>query len=311
MAESASPVTDTPVKARGSLAIGVRRLRRDRAFLTAATVVVVIVVLALAAPLIAALTGHGPNEQFNETGLSEDGIPVGPNAEFWLGTDQLGRDVLVRAVYGSRVSLVVGVVASGAAVFIGVLVGTVAGYFRGVADALLSRLIDVVMSLPFLLFAIALVSVVGPSATVSVGVIALFSWGAIARVVRGQVLSIREREYIEAARSLGASRIRIIVRDVLPNLVVPIVIYSTLMIPQAIVFESTLSFLGVGVVPPTPTWGGMLAEASNNSMYLVAWWLVVIPGLALLITTVAFNIVGDSLRDVLDPRSGRAIGGRT
>nr|WP_272919201.1 ABC transporter permease [Streptomyces sp. SID8352] len=189
------------------------------------------------------------------------------------------------------------------------MVGTVAGYFRGAADAVLSRVIDVVMSLPFLLFAIALVSVVGPSVQISVAVIAFFSWGAIARVVRGQVLSIREREYIEAARSLGQSRMRIVLRDVLPNLTAPIVIYSTLMIPQAIVFESTLSFLGVGVVPPTPTWGGMLAEASGNSMYLVAWWLVLVPGLSLLATTVAFNVLGDCLRDVLDPRSRRTTKG--
>ncbi|MYU22677.1 ABC transporter permease [Streptomyces sp. SID8352] len=309
MTELAAPRTGAPVKPQGSLALAWRQLRRSRAFLVSGGFVVLIVLLAVAAPLVAWLTGHGPNEQFNETGLSEAGIPVGPGAEFWLGTDQLGRDVLVRAVYGSRVSLLVGVAASAVAVTIGVLVGTVAGYFRGAADAVLSRVIDVVMSLPFLLFAIALVSVVGPSVQISVAVIAFFSWGAIARVVRGQVLSIREREYIEAARSLGQSRMRIVLRDVLPNLTAPIVIYSTLMIPQAIVFESTLSFLGVGVVPPTPTWGGMLAEASGNSMYLVAWWLVLVPGLSLLATTVAFNVLGDCLRDVLDPRSRRTTKG--
>jgi peptide/nickel transport system permease protein len=162
---------------------------------------------------------------------------------------------------------------------------------------------DVVLSFPFLLFAIALVSVAGPSITVSVLVIAFFSWAAVGRIVRGQTLSIREREYVEAARSLGAGDLRIMVVDVLPNLVAPVIVYATLLIPTAIVFEATLSFLGMGVVPPTPTWGNMLSDSLQY--YQVAWWFVLFPGLALLITTLAFNLLGDGVRDALDPSTER------
>jgi peptide/nickel transport system permease protein len=291
--------------ARGPMALALARLRRDRVGLVAVMVIVGVILVAIGAPLIAAVTGHDPNTQYRDIGLTPDGLPIGPNGTFWLGTDEFGRDVLVRLAYGARISLVVGVVASLAAVAIGVAVGSIAGFFRGPTDTVLNWLIDLILSVPFLLFAISLVSLVGPSLRVSVIVIACFSWGPIARVVRSQVLSIREREYIEAARSIGATRRRILFRDVLPNLVAPIVVYTTLLIPSAIVFEATLSFLGLGVVPPTATWGNMLAEASNNSLYTVAWWMVVFPSAALLITTLAFNLFGDSVRDALDPRASR------
>jgi peptide/nickel transport system permease protein len=164
---------------------------------------------------------------------------------------------------------------------------------------------DVVLSFPFLLFAIALVSIVGPSLTVSIFVIAFFSFAAVGRIVRGQTLSIREREYIQAARSLGANDLRIMFVDVLPNLVAPVIVYATLLVPTAIVFEATLSFLGLGVVPPTPTWGGMLSDSLQ--FYQVAWWYVLFPGLALLITTLAFNLLGDGVRDALDPGAERVL----
>lgn len=290
---------------RGSASLTARRLIRDPASMVAVAGILLIVVLAIAAPLIAQLTGHGPNEQFRDIGLTPEGLPVPPGETFLFGTDQLGRDVLVRLAYGARVSLVVGVVASLVAALIGVLVGITAGFFGGKVDTVLSRVMDLVMSIPFLLAAIALVSVVGPSLALSTGVIVFFTWTPLARVIRGQTLALRQREFVEAARSLGAGQFSIIVRDILPNLMVPILIYTTLMVPGAIVFEATLSFLGMGVVPPTASWGGMLAEAANNSIYLVAPWLVLIPGTALLIATLAFNTLGDGLRDALDPRASR------
>ncbi|MGO4102942.1 ABC transporter permease [Leifsonia sp. YAF41] len=301
-AANLAPVT---VVQRGSLALTFRRLRRDPGSVIAFIFIVILVLFAVGAPVIAALTGHGPNEQFRETGLTPAGIPVGPGDEFLFGTDQLGRDVLVRLAYGARISLVVGVVASIAAATIGVVVGLLAGYFGNRTDTVLSRIMDLVMSVPFLLAAIALVSVLGPSLALSISVIVFFTWTPIARVIRGQVLALKQREFVEAARSLGAGHVSIMFRDILPNLMVPIIIYSTLMIPSAIVFEATLSFLGMGVVPPTASWGGMLSEAAGNSIYLAAPWLVIIPGLALLFTTLAFNILGDGLRDALDPRAAR------
>jgi ABC-type dipeptide/oligopeptide/nickel transport system permease subunit len=293
------------VKQRGSAELTMRRLMRDKATLIAMVFIVALVAFALSAPLIAHLTGHGRDQQFRTTGLDASGIPRGPGGTFLLGTDNLGRDVLVRLAYGAQISLMVGVVASLAAAFIGVTVGTLAGYFGGWVDTLLSRVMDLVMSVPFLLCALALVSVLGPSLTLSICVIVFFSWTHIGRVVRGQVISLRKRDFVEAARSLGSGAFAIIGRDILPNLTIPIVIYTTMMIPSAIVFEATLSFLGLGIVPPAPSWGGMLSDASDGSLYLIAWWMVVVPGMSLLLTTLAFNIVGDGLRDALDPRAKR------
>lgn len=289
--------------ARGAWSLALRRMRSDAVTVVSALVIVLFVLVALLAPLVATLTGHDPSTQYRDTGLTASGLPVGPGSEFWLGTDKLGRDVLVRLAYGSRISLLVGVLATLCAVCIGVFVGLLSGFFRGKVDVGLTWLIDLFLSIPFLLFAISLVSLVGPSLRISVLVIALFTWGPIARIIRGQVLSLREREFIEASRSLGAGNRRIIIKDLLPNLVAPIIVYSTLLIPSAIVFEATLSFLGLGVVPPTATWGNMLADASNGSLYTVAWWMVVFPSLAVLMLTLAFNLFGDGLRDALDPNS--------
>lgn len=298
---AAAARASTEVQARGSGRLTLTRLLRDPASIASLIAILLIIAFALSAPLIAAWTGHGPTEQFRETGLTPEGIPVGPNSEFLLGTDQLGRDVLVRLAYGAQVSLLVGVLASIVASVIGIAIGTISGFSGGVVDTVLSRTMDLVMSVPFLLCAIALVSVLGPSLSLSIAVIVFFSWTGLARVIRGQVLALRHREFVEAARSLGASRTSIMFRDILPNLVVPIIVYTTLMIPAAIVFEATLSFLGLGIVPPTPSWGNMLADAANGSLYLVAWWMVVVPGGALLALTLAFNLLGDGLRDALDP----------
>jgi len=279
------------------------RLRRDRVAIGSVIVILVIVVVALCAPLIAKLIGHPFDAQYRETGLTPEGLPVGPNSTFWFGTDDLGRDVLVRVAYGARISLLVGVVASTSAVFVGVVVGLTAGYFGGAVDTFLSRFMDVVLSFPFLLSAIALVSLVGRSLWISILVIAFFTWASVGRVVRGQTLSHKEKEYVEASRSLGASDLRIMFVDILPNLAAPVIVYLTLLIPAAIAFEATLSFLGLGVVPPTATWGNMLFESLGY--YRVAWWFVLFPGAALLITTLSFNLLGDSVRDALDPRGER------
>lgn len=290
------------VSARSPFQLVWARLKRDRTAMVSVIVIVLVTLVAIAAPLLAMLVGHGPDEQFRKEGLTPYGTPVGPSAEFLLGTDHLGRDLFVRLVYGARVSLVVAFAATFGAMGIGTLVGLIAGFMRGKVDAILTWLMDTTLSLPGLLFAISLVSLVGPSFGVTVTVIVLFSWAPVARVVRGQTLSIREREFVEAARSLGASNWRIMRVDVLPNLIVPILVYGTLLIPHAIVFEATLSFLGLGVLPPTPTWGNMLANASLGSNYTIAWWMLVFPSVALLSVTLAFNLLGDAIRDALDPR---------
>lgn len=288
------------VAARTPWQLARERLLSDRVAMISLGAILFMVLLAIFAPVVANLTGHAVNEQYRDIALSDVGLPVGPSSEFWLGADQLGRDLLVRLAYGARISLIVGAAATIAAIGIGTAVGLSAGFLGGRADRVLSWIMDTTLSLPFLLFAISLVSLVGPGLGVTVLVIVLFSWAPIARVVRGQTFGLREREFVEAARSLGAKPRRIMAVDVLPNLVVPIVVYGTLLVPQAIVFEATLSFLGLGVLPPTPTWGNMLAEGSE--LYRVAWWMVLFPGLALLTLTLSFNLFGDSLRDALDPR---------
>jgi peptide/nickel transport system permease protein len=294
---------ETRIQGRSPVRLAWERLRRDRAAMISFVVIVLIALVAIGAPLLAALVGHGPNDQYRDIGLTPQGLPKPPSATFLLGTDDLGRDLLVRIAYGSRVSLLVGVVSTLIAVAFGVVVGVIAGYLGGRIDTVIALIIDVVLSIPFLLAGIAIVSLVGPSLTVTIVVIAFFSWSSIARIVRGQVLSIREREYVEAARSVGASDRRIMFVDVLPNVLAPVIVYTTLLIPLAIVSEATLSFLGLGVPAPTATWGGMLD--GSLKYYRVAWWYLLFPGLALLITTLAFNIFGDGVRDAFDPRTDR------
>jgi peptide/nickel transport system permease protein len=217
-----------------------RRLRRDKAAVASAAVILIMAALALAAPAFAALTGHGPVQQFPGTGLSTTGAPAGPGARFWLGADELGRDLLVRLLYGARISLFVGVVTTVIGTVFGVSAGLAAGYFGGWIDTALSRLVDAVLAFPYLVLALALAAVLGPSLPVVVGVISFFAWSGIARVVRGQAISLRERDYIEAARSLGAGPMRIMFTEILPNLAGPVLVLATLSIPSAIIFEATL-----------------------------------------------------------------------
>jgi ABC-type dipeptide/oligopeptide/nickel transport system permease subunit len=290
------------IQGRSPWRLAYERLRRDRAAIISLVVIILVVLMAVFAPLFRHLTGHPVNQQYFDIGLTPDGLPRAPNGTFWLGTDDLGRDVLVRIAYGARISLLVGVVATFLTVTIGTIVGLAAGYFGKIVDTVLARLIDVMLSIPFLLFAISLASVYHAGLKIVIIVLAIFSWSSVARIVRGQVLSIREREYVEAARSIGAGPWRIMAIDILPNVIAPIIVYTTLLIPVTIVAEATLSFLGIGVLPPTADWGNMLAEAQNNYH---AWWFILFPSVALLITTLAFNIFGDGVRDAFDPRSDR------
>ena len=294
------------IKGRSTWQLAWARFRRDRAAMIALAFIVFMVLCAIFAPVFASLTGHGVNHQYRQTGLSSFGLPVGPNGTFVLGTDDQGRDILVRIAYGARISLFVGVVVTLITVAVGALLGLAAGFLGGLTDTVIARLIDVVLSLPYLMFAISLVSIGflgGPGMPIIIFVIAVFSWAAVARVVRGQVLSIREKEYIEAARSLGASSWRIMFVDILPNVVAQLIVYATLLIPVVIVFEAALSFLGLGIPPPTADWGQMIAE--SEGVYQQAWWFLVFPSLALVATTLAFNIFGDGVRDALDPRLDR------
>ena len=298
-----------PVEGRTQWQLTWRRLRSDKVSMIALTVIVIMVLLAIFAPAVAALTHHPVNTPYPVQGENEDGNPVGPGVNgFIFGTDSTGRDLLVRILYGARISLFVGVVTTLIASVLGVVIGLMAGYFGGIIDTILARLTDAVLAFPYIVLALALAVVFGPSLTIIVVMITFFSWAGIARIVRGQTLSIKEKEYIEAARSLGAGPFRIMFFDILPNLLAPVLVIGTLYIPTAVVFESTLSFLGLGVQPPTPSWGNMLADAEN--FYQVAWWYLVFPAAALLITTLAFNLLGDGIRDAMDPRTEKLIAAR-
>jgi ABC-type dipeptide/oligopeptide/nickel transport system permease subunit len=303
------------VAARTPLQLAFARLRRDRVAIAAAVLLLVLILLAVFAPLVAKIVGHGVNEQLPSQGLTPDGFPVTPNGSFLLGADQLGRDVLIRTLYGARISLLVGVVATAIALVVGTVVGLIAGFVGGRTDTVLSRVIDIFLSFPFLVTALTLVALnrdpegqprANPILLVML-VISLFTWTFFARLVRGQVLSLREREFIEAARSLGASNRRIMLVDLLPNLVAPIIVYATLQIPLNIVFEATLSYLGVGIRPPTPSWGTILFDAQSSGFYQTQPAFLLGPGIALLLTVLAFNLLGDGLRDALDPRSSRTM----
>jgi peptide/nickel transport system permease protein len=309
-----TPDETAAIAARSPLQLFWRRLRGDKVALTALIFVVLLILVAVLAPLIIKLVGaREPNVQSTKY-LDSFGTPTGPSSKNIFGVDTLGRDVFSRVLYGARVSLEVALVATAFSVSIGVVVGMVAGYFRGSVDMVLSRFIDVLLAFPILLLALGLAAacslgngcfhgIIKPGITVVIFVIAFVNWTYIARIIRGQVLSMREKEFIEAARSLGASDRRIIFREILPNLVAPIIVYSTLIIPTNILFEASLSFLGVGVQPPNASWGAMLSDATN--IFDSAWWYMLFPGAALLLTVLAFNLLGDGLQDALNPRGGR------
>jgi peptide/nickel transport system permease protein len=286
-----------------------QRLRRDKVAMTSLAVIIIMILLAIFAPAFAALVHHPANVAYPITGENSAGQPVGPGTNgFWLGTDDTGRDLMVRVFYGARISLFVGIVTTAIATVAGVAIGLIAGYFGGIIDTILARLTDAVLAFPYVVLALALAVVFGPSLTIVIAVVSFFSWAGIARIVRGQTLSLKEKEYIEAARSIGAGPFRIMFIDILPNLLAPVLVLATLYVPSAVVFESTLSFLGLGIQPPTASWGNMLSAA--QPFYQTAWWFVVFPALALLITTLAFNLLGDGIRDAMDPGTERLLAAR-
>jgi len=303
------------IAARSPLELFWRRLKSDRVAMVALVFIVGLVVVAVFAPLIVKLVGARPPNDQSSKFLDSFGTPVGPSSKAIFGSDPLGRDVFSRVLYGARVSLEVAIIATAFSVTIGVVVGMVAGFYRGWVDTVLSRLIDVLLAFPILLLALGLASacsaangclggLIQPGLTVVIFVIAFVNWTYIARIIRGQVLSLREKEFVDAARSIGASNRRIIFRELLPNLVAPIIVYSTLIIPQNVLFEAALSFLGVGVQPPDASWGAMLADAT--SIFDSAWWYMMFPGVALLLTVLTFNLLGDGLQDALNPRASRS-----
>ncbi len=301
------------IAARSPLQLFWRRLRQDRVALVSLGFIALLILLAVAAPLVISVLGlPGPNTQ-NLSLTDSFGSPLGPSAAHPFGVDQLGQDVMSRVIYGTRVSLEVGIVGTGISTVIGVTVGMLAGFYRGWVDMLLSRTIDVFLSIPVLLLGLGigaacsvkgcLANTIQPGLGVVIFLIALVTWPYVARIVRGLVLSMREREFVEAARALGASDARIMFREILPNLTAPIIVYASLLIPTNILFEAALSFLGVGIRPPTASWGQMIASATP--IFNTAWWYMVFPGLALLFTVLAFNLLGDGLQDALNPRNAR------
>jgi ABC-type dipeptide/oligopeptide/nickel transport system permease subunit len=273
-------------------------LRRDARAWFGVAVIFAIILMAIAAPLVAR---HDP------TRIDLINQLTGPSADHWMGTDIQGRDVWARLVYGARVSLSVGLVSQGIALALGLLLGLIAGYYGRWIDELVMRLADVTLAFPTLLLLIALVAALQPSLTVVFLTIGLVGWAGMARLVRGQVLVVRELEYVQAMRALGARNARIIARHVLPAVIAPVLIAATLGVAAAIMAEASLSFLGLGVQPPTPSWGAMIADGRDLSQLRGAPWTSLFPGLAIGLTVLGFNLLGDALRDALDPRAIRKV----
>jgi peptide/nickel transport system permease protein len=290
-----------------------RRFRQDKVAVTSGIIIIALIALAILAPLVVKILGlPGPNVQ-NPSLTDEFGSPLGPTWSHPFGVDQLGQDVMSRVIYGTRVSLIVGIVGTAIATLIGVTVGMLAGFYKGTVDTALSRLLDVALSIPPLLLGLGIGAAcavrgcvkgaIQPGISVVIFLIALATWPYMARIVRGLVLSLREREFVESSRALGASNRRIMFREILPNLAAPIIVFATLQVPINILFEAALSFLGIGIRPPTASWGQMISSATP--IFNTAWWFMVFPGAALLITVLAFNLLGDGLRDALNPRAAR------
>lgn len=268
-----------------------RRFRTNRYAMAGALIVLLLFIISFAAPLI---TGFAPDE------LDAYNVLQSPSSAHWLGTDELGRDVLSRIIFGARISLKVGFVAVSIASLIGTTVGLLSGYFGGWVDQLLMRIVDIMLCFPTFFLVLAVIAMLEPSIWYIMIIIGLTGWMGVARLVRAEVLTLRERDFIMAARSIGASDLRIIFRHILPNALSPVLVAATLGVAGAILTESALSFLGIGVQPPTPSWGNMLTAGKDYIEF--AWWLSLFPGLAILVTVIAYNLVGEGLRDAVDPR---------
>ena len=289
------PSASAPALAGGSLLL--RRLRRLRFGVAAAAILLAIVLSAIFAPLLAP---HDPLVVDIRHRLAPPAWMAGGTPDHLLGTDQIGRDLLSRVIYGGRVSLVVGVAAVILSATIGILAGLAAGYFGGSIDWLIMTLVNIILVFPFVLLALAVIAVLGPSLPNMIAVLGVAGWPIYARVIRAETLALREREFVTAGRALGMSHPRLIFRQILPNLISASVVIATLQVAQVIVLESFLSFLGLGVQPPTPAWGNMLGE--GRVYMLNSWWIAAFPGAAIFVTTLVINLIGNALRDWLDPR---------
>jgi peptide/nickel transport system permease protein len=287
--------SDAPTRRRraaGSPAL--RRLSRNRAALAGLVVFSLIVLVAITAPLIA---------PYNPNALNPADSLQPPGSAHWLGTDSFGRDMLSRIIYGSRISVQVGFVAVTISVVGGAILGLLSGYHRGWVDMLVSRLTDVMQAFPGILLALVIIAVLGRNLTSAMIAVGISAMPGYIRVVRGSVLSVREHDYVIASEVIGCSNTRILTRHILPNVIAPVIVLATLGIPNAIIAGASLSFLGLGIQPPTADWGEMLS--SGRAHYAIAWWLSVFPGLAIVVTVLAINLFGDGLRDALDPRQAR------
>lgn len=296
-----SAVSGRGTSDRSRLGLSLRALASDPIVVVAGSVLLAMVSVAAVGPLVVG----DPNAQELSLRLKPPGSVGEDGATTLLGTDHLGRDVLSRLVNGARISLVVALASVGLAAVAGLVVGLAAGYYRGLGDDLVMRLVDIQLSIPYIMLAMSIVALVGTSLRNVILVLLLYGWVIYARLVRGQTLSLREREFVLASRTVGASDLRILTRHIMPNLLSPLIVISTLELANMIVLEAGLGFLGLGVPPPTATWGGMLADGRE---YLTAgvWWVAVFPGLAITSTILAINILGDWLRDRLDPRGRTA-----
>ncbi len=303
------------VAARSPLQLFWRRFRRDRVAMVALAFIVVLIVVAIfAGPVSRLLGAPDPNAQSTDA-LDDFGLPSGPSSDHFFGVDTIGRDVFARVLYGAQVSLTVAFIGTGLSVIFGVVLGLIAGFYRSWADTIIARSLDIMLAFPVLLLGLGLATacsgadgcaggLLQPGLPIVIFIIVLANTPYVARIIRGQVLSLREKEFVEASRSLGASNRRIMFRDILPNLVAPIIVYATLFIPANILLEAALSFLGVGVQPPRASWGKMLSDAI--SIFADAWWFMFFPGMALLLTVLAFNLVGDGLQDALNPKGSKS-----
>lgn len=268
-----------------------RRLRRNKLAMVGLSIVIIVILVAIFAPFIAP---YDPTVRVKEESL------LSPSKKHIFGTDLLGRDIFSRVIYGSRISIGVGIVAVGISVIIGLFLGAISGYFGNVSDAVIMRFADIFFAFPYILGAIAIMTVLGPGVINIFIAIGVLGWASFARIFRGSILSIKNKEFIEAARALGASNFRIIVKHIFPNAFAPIIVYGTMNVGTAIIVEAALSFLGLGVQPPTPAWGEMLSESLD---YIdIAPWMMFFPGLAIVITVLGFVLLGDGLRDAFDPR---------
>jgi ABC-type dipeptide/oligopeptide/nickel transport system permease subunit len=318
--ESAAPeailegVRGEAIEGRSLGQIAWMRLKRDKIAMAGGTVVVLLILIAIIGPYFVQDPNLFHANLINPTYSRPNGPFGGISLAHPLGVEPVtGRDMLARIVVGARYSLLIGFLATALAVLIGVVMGVISGYFGGWVDSVIARAMDIFLAFPLLVFAIALVGVIPGSAFgvsgntlrvfLLVFIIGFFAWPYMGRIIRGQALSLREREFVDAARSLGARGPYILFRELLPNLVGPILVYATLLIPTNILFEAALDFLGVGLIPPTPSWGYMLSTAVSQGFYAVDPMYMIIPGLAIFITILSFNLFGDGLRDALDPRS--------